>query len=152
MKKEIRNSILIGLLLSFTVLFVLGFLTIFNKNYIRRYMDKYNYYEIKYNDIKEQMEYLNKDYEYELSVDDVKEDINYYVSNNFESIQIHRRGLCKGERAWRARPANLRCLPERQSTGLPVREVRGVREGAQPVWTLSDVRERDRRGGREEVS
>ena len=90
MKKEIRNSILIGLLLSFTVLFVLGFLTIFNKNYIRRYMDKYNYYEIKYNDIKEQMEYLNKDYEYELSVDDVKEDINYYVSNNFESIQIHR--------------------------------------------------------------
>ena len=43
MKKEIRNSILIGLLLSFTVLFVLGFLTIFNKNYIRRYMDKYNY-------------------------------------------------------------------------------------------------------------
>ena len=33
---------------------------------------------------------MNKDYEYELSVDDVKEDINYYVSNNFESIQIHR--------------------------------------------------------------
>jgi hypothetical protein len=90
MKKEILNSVLIGLLLSFTVLFLFGFLTIFNKNYIKRYLDKYNYYEIKYNNIKKEIEYLDNTYEYELSIDDVKEDINYYVSNNFENIQIHR--------------------------------------------------------------
>lgn len=90
MKKEIFNSVLIGLLLSFTVLFLFSFLTIFNKNYIKRYMEKNNYYEIKYNNIKEQIEYLDSDYKYELTVDEVKADINDYVSNNFDNIQIHR--------------------------------------------------------------
>lgn len=90
MKKEKFNSILIGLILSFTVVFLFSFLTIFNKNFIRRYLDKTNYYETKYNNIVEEISYLDNQYVYELTKEDVKEDINFYISNNFENTIIHR--------------------------------------------------------------
>ena len=72
MKKEKFNSILIGLILSFTVVFLFSFLTIFNKNFIRRYLDKTNYYETKYNNIVEEISYLDNQYVYELTKEDVK--------------------------------------------------------------------------------
>ena len=43
--KEKVNSVLIGLLLSFTIVFVLCFLTILNKNYYRHELDNKNSFE-----------------------------------------------------------------------------------------------------------
>ena len=87
--KEKVNSILIGLLLSFTIVFVLCFLTILNKNYYRHELDNKNYYEDVYNNIKEEIEYCGID-DYELEINDVKEDINYYIGNNFENVDFHK--------------------------------------------------------------
>ena len=87
--KEKVNSILIGLLLSFTIVFVLCFLTILNKNYYRHELDNKNYYEDVYNNIKEEIEYCGID-DYELDINDVKEDINYYIGNNFENVDFHK--------------------------------------------------------------
>ena len=87
--KEKVNSILIGLLLSFTIVFVLCFLTILNKNYYRHELDNKNYYEDVYNNIKEEIEYCGIS-DYKLDINDVKEDINYYIGNNFENVEFHK--------------------------------------------------------------
>ena len=87
--KEKVNSVLIGLLLSFTIVFVLCFLTILNKNYYRHELDNKNYYEDVYNNIKEEIEYCGIS-DYKLDINDVKEDINYYIGNNFENVNFHK--------------------------------------------------------------
>ena len=68
--KEKVNSVLIGLLLSFTIVFVLCFLTILNKNYYRHELDNKNYYEDVYNNIKEEIEYCGIS-DYKLDINDV---------------------------------------------------------------------------------
>ncbi len=87
--KEKRNSIIIGLLLSFTILFGLCVLTLFNKNFYKHELDNKNYYEYIFNNINEDMKYVGYT-NVSIDIKDVKEDVNYYISNNFEKVEFHK--------------------------------------------------------------
>ena len=87
--KEKINSILIGFLLSFTILFVLCSLTLLNKNYYRHELDNKNYYEDVLKNINDEFEYCNYKGN-SVDIKSIKEDINYYIGNNFEKVEFHK--------------------------------------------------------------
>jgi len=83
--KEKVNSILIGLLLSFTILFVLCVVTLFNKNFYKHEFQNKNYYEYVYNKLNEEIKYCGYNDD-SISISDVESDINYYIGSNFEQV------------------------------------------------------------------
>ena len=88
--KEKVNSTLIGLLLSFTILFLACFLTLLNKNFYRHELENRNYYEKVYNKIKEEIDYYDSNISYELDIKDVEQDMNYYIGNNFDNTTFNK--------------------------------------------------------------
>lgn len=83
MKNNILNIIL-SILLSITTFLVILVFTIFNKNYIKHILNKYNYYEDIRNNIISDLNEYDSSLEYDLDINDIVKDTNNYIDNNYK--------------------------------------------------------------------
>lgn len=83
--KKILN-ILLSLVFSICFFLVILCLTVFNKNFVYRVMDKSNYYDLVVDNIKIDMDNNYPDFKYKLEKKKVKKDIKEYVKSRYENI------------------------------------------------------------------
>lgn len=83
MKNNILNIIL-SILLSITTLLVIIVFTIFNKNYVKHILVKYNYYDTIKTNIETDLKEYDSSLEYELDINDIIKDTNNYIENNYK--------------------------------------------------------------------
>lgn len=86
MKKIIVNSSL-SILFSITLIVTIFCLTSLNKNFVLRSMERENYYQRVYEDIK--VDFDKRDLQYKLTEKEVRKDIQSYVRSRYKNEYFH---------------------------------------------------------------